>query len=119
MTGIKIAPDGSIYYTNRLQNTVVRAEPGEPTSLEESHWLDNLHIAPNPTSGVLYVQLPQREIDARITMELSDITGKKLLFQDVPGDQNTLDLSGLAGGLYFLTVRHDNNSTTRKIVLNK
>ena len=35
LTGIKIGPDGNIWCTNRIENTLTMIEPGEPTSISE------------------------------------------------------------------------------------
>jgi len=119
LTGIKIAPDGSVYYTNRLQNTLVRAEPGEPTSVVENAWLEDVHIAPNPTTGVVAVEFPDNDFEGKVSIELTDITGKNLLQQANANNPHSLDLSGLSDGIYFLTVWCKEFSTTRKIILER
>ena len=119
LTGIKVAPDGSVYYTNRLQNSLVRAEPGAPTSVVENGWLNDIRIAPNPTSGLLYVEIPGNDFKGKISLELTDATGKKQLSQTNFNQNQPLDLSGLVDGIYFITVWSNEFSTTKKLLLRR
>ena len=117
LTGIKVAPDGSIWYTNRLQNTLVRAEPGEATSVEVKDWLEQLHIAPNPTTGMVYIQLPEYDFDGEVKLKLTDVSGKKLIDLQRVSRNHSLDLTGMPDGMYLLSVWNNGFFTARKIVL--
>jgi hypothetical protein len=117
LTGIKVAPDGAVWYTNRTQNIVVRAEPGEPSSLEGNVWLEKVNIAPNPTSGVVYIQLPDKNYVGDVSIELTDLTGKKLRSLQAVNKNHALDISGMPDGMYLLSVWCNGFSTNRKIML--
>ncbi|MBK7335019.1 MAG: hypothetical protein IPJ00_02155 [Saprospirales bacterium] len=53
LTGIKIGPDGSIWFTNRLQNTLTRLDAGLNTDVSEAKALAaQIVISPNPTNGI-------------------------------------------------------------------
>ena len=117
LTGIKVAPDGAIWYTNRIQNTVVKAEPGEPSSLAENAWLEEVNIAPNPTSGIVYIQLPDKNFDGDVSIELTDLAGKKLRSLQHVNKNHALDISEMPDGMYLLSVWCNGFSTNRKIIL--
>ncbi len=119
LTGIKVGPDGSIWYTNRIQNSLVKAEPGEPSSTEEELFAAQVGIAPNPTSGKLSVHLPAFAAGSDIVYEISDLAGKVCMRKVGNSHLGQLDLSNLANGMYLMTVRADEFSVTKKVVLKK
>ncbi len=57
---------------------------------------------PIPTTGILHLDIQPADTDARI--ELYDATGKLILEQSQNGEENTIDLSRLANGMYWLKV---------------
>lgn len=119
LTGIKIAPDGSIWYTNRLENTVVRVEPGEVSSIDENTWIEEIHIDPNPTTGIIFIEMPEFDFEEEIKLQLTDINGKKLVSLDRVSNHHALDLTSMPDGIYMLSLWSKAFHTTRKIVLSK
>ncbi len=55
-----------------------------------------LHLYPNPTAGLLYLELPE---DAEYLLEVFDMTGRRV---EVSRNGNTLDLRHLQPGNYLL-----------------
>lgn len=120
LTGIKIGPDGSIWYTNRLQNTLTRLEPGEVTATNEGETsLTQLQVWPNPSAGSFLITLPANAERTNTQLELTDLAGKRILhLAGLSGTQN-INLGYLPDGIYLLTVFNDTLMTTKKIVLHK
>lgn len=119
LIGIKIAPDGSVWYANRTHNIVARAEPGEPTGIEVNAWLDKLTVDPNPTTGIVHINLPEHNIEGQVSLELADISGKIVLTKGNVTKHHSLDLTNMPDGMYLLTIWGNDFSTTRKIVLER
>lgn len=117
ITGIKIGPEGEIWYTNRTQNTLTKIVPGEVSGINGPDWAAQVQVSPNPTYGNLLVRLP--ESLPEVSLELADLTGKKLIALRTASDTYKLDLKGLPDGIYLLSVFSDSYSTTRKIILEK
>lgn len=117
ITGIKIGPEGEIWYTNRTQNTLKKIVPGEVSNTEELAWAAQVQVSPNPTSGNLLVRLP--ESSTEVSLELINLLGEKLA--NFHGNSNSLSLSvrDLPNGIYVLSISSETFSTTRKIVLEK
>ena len=67
---------------------------------DETH--NNFQVFPNPTSNIINVKSDQFIQNIHIL----DITGKSVLSIS---NSNTADLSGLASGLYYLTLQFDNS----------
>jgi hypothetical protein len=63
-------------------------------------------LLPNPTSGEVILQKKDcRECLGIVS--LTDAAGREALRQQISGESNTLDLSRLPSGIYFVTVRGD------------
>ncbi len=119
LTGLKIGPDGAIWYTNKLNNTVSKMVPGELTSIEETEFLAQINISPNPTSGILQVNLPTLTETNSVNLELHDLTGKVVLNKkNVHGNQS-LNISHLPAGVYVMFISSESFMTTRSIILTK
>ena len=119
LTGIKIGPDGSIWYTNRIRNTLVKAQPGNLNSTEEELFAAQVRVFPNPTSGELSVNLPAFASGSDVVYEISDLAGKVCM--RVVGNflSGELDLGNLANGMYLLSIQTDEFSVTKKVVLKR
>lgn len=104
LTGLKIGPDGSIWYTNRIENTLTRLEPGEVTATEEEMVLVQIRVWPNPSLGTILIELPDDLVNSRNEVWLSDMTGKTIRqWADIKGRQQ-LNFGELMDGIYALTV---------------
>lgn len=68
-------------------------------------------IQPNPTTGIMYVTH-----DDVGQLTLTDILGKTMLSQSSIGKNTLLDISAKPAGTYFLTLKTNRGSTTKKVV---
>ncbi len=119
LTGLKIGPDGSIWYTNRIENTLTRLEPGEVTATEEEMVLAQIRVWPNPSLGTILIELPDDLVNSRNEVWLSDMTGKTIRqWADIKGRQQ-LNFGELMDGIYALTVFNNTFFQTTKILLRK
>ena len=119
ITGITIGPDGSIWYVNRAQNNLSRMGPGEPNGTKEEIFSAQVRLSPNPTSGAMLIKLPELAGKGEINLQLNDLAGKQHLVLQGVSSNGQLDLSGLANGLYLLTIQTDEFSVTKKVVVKK
>jgi hypothetical protein len=76
---------------------------------------DNVKLYPNPSSGIIYVQ----GLDAKVNrVEVHDLSGKTIKTKmDFSG--NSLDLTDLQKGIYFVKIETEKGIVNRKIVLRK
>lgn len=77
LTGLKMGPNSS-WYTNRIENTLTRLEPGEVTATEEEMVLVQIRVWPNPSLGTILIELPDDLVNSRNEVWLSDMTGKTI-----------------------------------------
>jgi len=70
-------------------------------------------IYPNPVTGnTVYIKTSAN----CSSIELKDMTGKRLQFVSASGKQNTFDVSGIGSGLYVLVITTDAGTRVEKIV---
>lgn len=81
-----------------------------PTGIKESETRENIYIYPNPTSGKLTIETGDLKIDK---IQLTDITGKILQNTE---NSNVLDVSGIAIGMYFVTIYTENGIFTKRVM---
>ena len=76
---------------------------------------DSVKLYPNPSSGIIYVQ----GLDAKVNkVEVYDISGKTIKTKmDFSG--NSLDLSDLQEGMYFVLIHTDGGIVNKKVVVRK
>ena len=85
------------------------------TSIEE---IDNLDILvyPNPAANQLNISLSSDEL---LDLTLLDLNGKIVLSRTVSDFSNTIDISRIDAGLYFLRIGNNQNYSTTKIQITK
>ena len=118
ITGIKIGPEGNIWYTNRLTNKVMMVTPGEPVNVYNLEEIFPISVAPNPTSGMININLSGNS-EGDLNYRLMSATGQKIRDGLFINTVEELDLSGLQSGLYFITIFNETHATTKKVVMNK
>ncbi len=76
---------------------------------------DAITIFPNPTSGVLNINA----VEVNSSVELFNVIGDKVYTANLTKGNNTLDLSALANGVYFVKLNSNDQIITKKVVLTK
>ena len=119
LTGIKIGPNGHIWYTNKLENTVTHIEPGMVSGIGNEALAAKINISPIPTKNRLFVDLTDLSLIGEATLHLLDASGKEVMFTVMQGNQQELQLGHLTDGTYWLTIQKDGHQMTRKVVVTK
>jgi hypothetical protein len=87
--------------------------PDEVTGIGDQVSTANINIYPNPTTGVLYISGLER---AHIAV--FNATGIQVAeYTDFAG--NSLDISNLPNGMYFINIQTGENTITKKVALNR
>lgn len=60
-------------------------------------------ITPNPSSHQITVTLP--EINNAVTLHITDQVGRSVWVQDISDTETSIDVSGLASGMYFVSLQ--------------
>lgn len=79
-----------------------------------SQGLESVKVYPNPAKDVLNVELPKKVKD--FSLEITDVSGRTLFSVQ---NQTKVNVSSLVNGTYLCTVKTDNESVTRKVIIEK
>ena len=84
----------------------------EPVGIND-YELSNVVVYPNPTKGMVQIQNAEFRIQ---NVEVYDAYGKMLNVVNVNGNAAAIDMSDYAEGIYFLKVKTDNGTVTKRII---
>ncbi|MFT4757763.1 MAG: hypothetical protein ACI91R_002420 [Vicingaceae bacterium] len=118
VTGVVFGPNGNIWYTNRTQNTVVKIIPSQViTNLNEVANESDLLIYPNPSNGKFSIETSSL-LSNNALISVVDMAGREVYQNsNLSNFKNTINLSELSNGVYFLNLRTSTSSTIKKITI--
>ena len=114
--GIVLGPEGRIWYTNHTLNKVVKIEPSSILLSEERLEIkENICVFPNPATN--YIVINRSNFSAEnIQLKITDISGKEVLY--IPKImKKVVNISHLASGLYFITIKDGTKATSKKLII--
>jgi len=77
--------------------------------------LNNISIYPNPTNNSVFVDLSN--VNTNISsIELRDVTGRVIASEINPNETVKFNLSAESAGVYFVTIRTENETLTKKVI---
>ncbi|MEN8204015.1 MAG: CotH kinase family protein [Bacteroidota bacterium] len=80
----------------------------------------SIHVYPNPTSGLLHIELPEDLATLHASLALYGIKGELVYSMEMHGNSTIqLDQLKLAGGIYMLRIETGTGISTKKIIYNK
>ncbi len=77
---------------------------------------NNISVFPNPTTGIINIE--SIDIEAQ-KVEISDITGKIILTEEIKNNKKELNISNLQNGIYLINIYTEKGILYDKIILNK
>ena len=112
--GVKIGPEGKIWYVNFLTNQVIRID-GLSVGIKD-HNADGFVVFPNPASSGINVRLNGDGADNKLNVY--DSKGALVLIRNISKGQKeiSLDVSGFTPGIYTLSMINTSNVVVRKFV---
>ncbi|WP_169630215.1 S8 family serine peptidase [Flavobacterium humi] len=78
-----------------------------------------LKIYPNPTKGILNIDLGDTLEESVTTLSFHDIQGRQIFTKKINATTGEVNIDYLQNGVYMLTVENGNKKATKKIVLNR
>ncbi|MDI1316555.1 S8 family serine peptidase [Flavobacterium sp.] len=95
------------------QNYSLVATSTNGLGLNSRDYDNSVFIYPNPAQDVLNFEIKSDVILSDIS--LSDISGKQI-YKSTNAIGNSIDVSNLSSGVYFITFKSDSNSITKKFI---
>ena len=85
---------------------------GTPLATND-YTIDNINLYPNPVKNVLNYSINNGVVLSSIT--INDISGKEI-YKSANLTTNSVDVSSLSSGVYFVTFKSDKNLVTKKFI---
>ena len=80
-------------------------------------WHDlNIQVYPNPACDLLTIGFDQTMQDNVFSVEVTDVTGRRMYSENTSGLQSTIDVSQWPSGVYFIRIKQDGAWGTYKFV---
>jgi hypothetical protein len=105
---------------NTMQSQTVSLELGFTafftaftTGVNGSYPEEMINVFPNPSSGILFVQLPSA--DHHPVVKIADMLGKQIAEQKMTDMEARFDISSYAPGMYVVSIVTDRQVITRKV----
>lgn len=103
---------GGITGTPMIRLNISATPP--PTGLQEINKDMGIHIFPNPSNGILNLNLDN---DLIYTLNIIDILGKKVFNTIVTDKNNKIDLNHLKKGVYMLELKNNTSHYSKEIII--
>ena len=117
VTGLKIGPDGSLWFTNSLNNSLTKVEMGLPLSTNSLEQKYAIHLSPNPTNDILNIRLDIPSLTDDLEFRLFDLAGQNVLTGKIEDKNHQLNLSVFPKGAYLLKIYNHDFSLFEKVIL--
>ncbi|MDQ0781698.1 M28 family peptidase [Chryseobacterium sp. W4I1] len=101
---------GAMQHFATASSTVTAASAAREKPLQTS---EPVKMYPNPVKNILTVEVPDSNTKP-FSVEITNLAGKSVLKEE---NNTQVNVSGLSNGVYFCTVKTENTSVTRKIII--
>lgn len=115
VAGVKIGPDGKIWYVNTITNQVIRID-GMSVGIMD-HSADNFSVYPNPASDKINILLNGNSASESI-IRVMDAKGSVVLTNKISKGEKqiSLNVSNLSSGVYSLSISSPESVIVKKFV---
>lgn len=115
--GIKIGPDGKIYFADKINKSVYMIEntsvfPVAVNEVKESS--DIALVYPNPFNNQFFIRLKENISNGELT--ITNLLGEVIYSGQVSNTNESIDLTAVQNGIYFLQIETGNTRSTQKII---
>ena len=87
-----------------------------PFQGQEQNLSSSFKVYPNPTNGLVSIEVEEEVLKGKCSFVLSDISGKVHMRKEIAVSHTNLSLAHLADGVYFLTLFRGDRKDVVKIV---
>lgn len=78
--------------------------------------ISNFIMYPNPTSGILNINL--NSFKNSVSLEIHNLVGQQVFTTKLTKSNSRISVNNLSKGLYLVTVKTSNTLTTKKLIIN-
>jgi sugar lactone lactonase YvrE len=113
--GLYIDASDNLYIADWANDVIRKVTNVTALGIEQFNNNIQLTVYPNPASQVLNITFT-KNTESNNTIKLVNITGQTV-YSNVIAKSEVIDISGFAKGIYMLVVTNDNNTVTKKIIV--
>lgn len=114
-SGLAIDANGTLYVADTKNHKIRKITSRNLDVTKNNISNKTIKIYPNPTHGVLNIELKDFSTTAKLT--ITDILGKTLYSQKIETNKTTISTSSYSKGIYFATVVDGNKIGTQKFIV--
>ncbi len=107
--------DGEIYFLTKADGKIRKMKPTLSSSVKHEIQSSNLIFFPNPTKGILYLNVPFNLIGKNY--EIINSSGLTIIKNIFHNSNTSINLSSFPNGVYFLKYNHENVSYVKELIL--
>ncbi|MDZ4824696.1 MAG: T9SS type A sorting domain-containing protein [Flavobacteriales bacterium] len=115
LAGIKVGPDGKIWYVNYLDNTLVRIEDTS-VSVDEMSLEARMDVYPNPANDEVSVMFSPRNGENNFLI-VTNALGQEVMNQQINSTSLRLNVSSLDNGVYNVVIEENGITVAREQVV--
>ena len=86
-----------------------------PSGINERAEVEQLHIYPNPSNGLFNLNLANTQFTTKASITVLDNTGREIFNATASNSQTSIDLSGVANGIYLVRVLEGDRIGTARV----
>ncbi len=118
LCGIKIGPDGSIWYVNRENNTLMNLEPSTTVATQDLAINLDLNVRPNPSNGQFVLNIPL-SLEGHKTIEILNLKGQVIYTELTTANVISISQTNLVESIYLVQVSTEDYLLREKISIQK
>jgi glucose/arabinose dehydrogenase len=104
--------DGELYIAARSNGTIYKIT--ETTAGTTALSGGNVRLYPNPAQNILNIEIATAQ---PFTLQIFDLSGKRLLQQEITGAQSAINISSLSAGIYVAELQNGSDTLRQKLVV--
>ncbi len=117
VAGVKVGPDGKLWYVNQLENKVFKIDITVGLNNDYSEG-GSISLYPNPAKNILYIRTNTKSTNDKLNVHISNLLGQQV-FNEVIYKDAALNIADLKEGVYVVSVSDADFVKTSKLVISK
>ena len=117
LMGIKIGPDGLIWFVDQDEDELVRANITNIVQVNNSELQNNITVYPNPSAGIVMINLINNK-NENVNVNVLNALGEIVYTENgLTGNQLQIDLSKYPAGIYTLKLETEFGSASKQLTI--
>jgi Secretion system C-terminal sorting domain len=116
IAGVKIGPDGRIWYVNQLEHKVYKIDIAVDVNNVNAE-NDFVSVYPNPATELLYIRSDNKS-ENNLRLQITNSIGQ-LVFSELMSNNTSIKIADFKAGVYVVSISGNDFIKTTKLVINR